>query len=151
MQFICIVHLRNLRHRLYIFWLRCMPSFSLLRSAIMCIRGSRPSYHRPTNMSIEAIDLSCSESRISNSTLKSYPSFTFNICLSHYHVSICSNVLYVNLYTFMLILLYIGIRCYKYISRERYTRLISSLARFRPLITRKVTKMINKTHDVKRA
>ena len=49
-----------------LFWLRCKLSFSLLRSAVMCIRGSRSSYHRPTNMFNEAIDLSCSESRISN-------------------------------------------------------------------------------------
>ena len=42
------------------FWLRCKLSFSLLRSAVMCIRGSRSSYHRPTNMFIEGIDLSCS-------------------------------------------------------------------------------------------
>ena len=94
-----------------LFWLRCKLSFSLLRSAIMCIRGSRSfyhrstitcirgsrssyhrptitcirgsrssyhrptitcirgsrsPYHRPTNMFSEAIDLSCSESRISN-------------------------------------------------------------------------------------
>ena len=49
-----------------LFWLRCKLSFSLLHSAIMCIRGSRSSYHRPTNMFSEAIDLSCSESRISN-------------------------------------------------------------------------------------
>ena len=49
-----------------LFWLRCKLCFSLLRSAIMCIRGSRSSYHRPTNMFSEAIDLSCSESRISN-------------------------------------------------------------------------------------
>ena len=32
-------------------------------------------------------------------------------------------------------LLYIGIRCYKYIPRERYTRLLSYFVRFRPLIT----------------
>ena len=28
-------------------WLRCRLSFAILRSAIMCIRGSRSSYHRP--------------------------------------------------------------------------------------------------------
>ena len=33
-----------------LFWLRCKLSFSLLRSAIMCVRGSGSSYHRPTNM-----------------------------------------------------------------------------------------------------
>ena len=30
-----------------IHWLRCRLSFSLLRSAIMCLRGSRSSLHRP--------------------------------------------------------------------------------------------------------
>ena len=47
-----------------LFWLRCKLSFSLLRSAIMCIRGSRSSYHHPSRTSGEAIDLICSESRI---------------------------------------------------------------------------------------
>ena len=28
-------------------WLRCQLSFAILRSAIMCVRGSRSSYHRP--------------------------------------------------------------------------------------------------------
>ena len=28
-----------------LFWIRCKPSFSLLQSAMMCIRGSRSSYH----------------------------------------------------------------------------------------------------------
>ena len=28
-------------------WLRCRLNFSLLRSAIMCIRGSRSAHHRP--------------------------------------------------------------------------------------------------------
>ena len=28
-------------------WLRCRLSFAILRSAIMCVRGSRSSYHRP--------------------------------------------------------------------------------------------------------
>ena len=47
-----------------LFWLRCKLSFSLLRSAIMCIRGSRSSYHHPSRTTGEAIDLICSESRI---------------------------------------------------------------------------------------
>ena len=29
-------------------WLRCRLSFAILRSAILCIRGSRSSRHRPT-------------------------------------------------------------------------------------------------------
>ena len=44
-----------------LFWVRCKLSFSLLRSAIMCIRGSRSSYHHPAGMLREAIDLTCSE------------------------------------------------------------------------------------------
>ena len=28
-------------------WLRCRLSFAILRSAIMCLRGSRSSYHHP--------------------------------------------------------------------------------------------------------
>ena len=47
-----------------LFWLRCKLGFSLLRSAIMCIRVSRSSYHHPSRTSGEAIDLICSESRI---------------------------------------------------------------------------------------
>ena len=34
-----------------LFWLRCKLSFSLLRSAIMCIQGSRSSYHHPSRTS----------------------------------------------------------------------------------------------------
>ena len=47
-----------------LFWVRCKLSFLLLRSAIMCIRGSRSSYYRLGRMPGEAIDLVCSESRI---------------------------------------------------------------------------------------
>ena len=35
-------------YSLTIFWLHAKLSFSLLRSAIMCLRGSRSSYHRGT-------------------------------------------------------------------------------------------------------
>ena len=42
-----------------LFWLRCKLSFSLLQSAVMCIRGSRSSYYRPTSMFNETINLSC--------------------------------------------------------------------------------------------
>ena len=42
-------------------WIRCKLSYSLLRSAGMCLRGSRSSYHR-TNLQDPAIDLACSSS-----------------------------------------------------------------------------------------
>ena len=46
-------------------WLRCRLSFSLLRCAIMCIRGSRSSTHRPV---LGPLDLSMvfAESRLTN-------------------------------------------------------------------------------------
>ena len=50
-----------------LFWLRCKLSFSFLRSAIMCLRGTCSSIHHPTGPPKigEPIDLTCSESRIS--------------------------------------------------------------------------------------
>jgi hypothetical protein len=36
-------------YRKTINWLRCQLSFSLLRSAIMCLRGYRSSHHNPIN------------------------------------------------------------------------------------------------------
>ena len=45
-----------------LYWLRCKLSFSLLRSAITSLRGSR-SYHR-FKFSDTAIDLACAESRL---------------------------------------------------------------------------------------
>ena len=49
-----------------LFWLRCNLSFSLLRSAIMCLRGVRSSFHHPAKPSKieEPIKLTCSEGRI---------------------------------------------------------------------------------------
>ena len=46
-------------YSLTLFWLRCRLSFSLLRSAIVCLRGSRSSYHRPStaNLFESPIDL----------------------------------------------------------------------------------------------
>ena len=46
-----------------LFWIRCKLSFSLLHSAIMCIRGSRSSCHLT---GLGAIDLTCSEGRIAS-------------------------------------------------------------------------------------
>ena len=43
-------------------WMRCSLSFSLLRSAVMCIRGSRSSSHRVPNASLE---LGVAESHLS--------------------------------------------------------------------------------------
>ena len=43
-------------------WIRCKLSFSLLRSAVMCIRGSQSAYHSPAVT--EDMDLACSEGRV---------------------------------------------------------------------------------------
>ena len=42
-----------------IHWLRCRLSISLLRSAIMCLRGSRSSLHQPVYALVNTIDLAC--------------------------------------------------------------------------------------------
>ena len=47
-------------------WLRCVLNFSLIRSAIQCIRGARSARHRPGRLSLESpIDVAAEESRIS--------------------------------------------------------------------------------------
>ena len=45
-----------------IHWIRCKLSFSLLRSSIMCLRGSRSALHHPANT--PDMDLACSEGRV---------------------------------------------------------------------------------------
>ena len=47
-------------------WLRCLLSFSLLRSAIRCFRGARSSRHSPISPPIPS-DLIHREARLSNS------------------------------------------------------------------------------------
>jgi hypothetical protein len=46
-------------------WLRCRLSFSLLRSAIMCLQGSRSSHHNPINSFGGEIELALVEGRVS--------------------------------------------------------------------------------------
>ena len=47
--------------------IRCRLNFSLLRSAIMCLRGSRSATHRPASpLSGDIIDLSSAEGRVPN-------------------------------------------------------------------------------------
>ena len=49
-------------------WIRCRLGFSLLRSAIMCLRRSRSSRHHPEHHPIDggSIDLACSMGRVPN-------------------------------------------------------------------------------------
>ena len=44
-------------------WLTCHLCFSLLHSAVMCLRGSRSTYHRHNLIDL-SIDLACFESRL---------------------------------------------------------------------------------------
>ena len=48
-----------------IHWLRCRLSFSLIRSAIMCLRGSRSTLHHP-GVNFDNINLALSEGRVSS-------------------------------------------------------------------------------------
>jgi len=49
-------------------WLRCRLSFAILRSAILCIRGSRSSFHRPFRQALN-IALATSEGHIPSADL----------------------------------------------------------------------------------
>ena len=53
-----------------IHWIRCRLNFSLLRSSIMCLRGSRSAHHRPAGPPIttNTMDLACSEGRVPGSS-----------------------------------------------------------------------------------
>ncbi len=46
-----------------IHWIRCKLSYSLLRSAIMCLRGARSRIHHPV-VSTDTMDLACQEGRV---------------------------------------------------------------------------------------
>ena len=50
-----------------IHWIRCRLNFSLLRSSIMCLRGSRSAHHRPADPT-NNMDLACSEGRVPGSS-----------------------------------------------------------------------------------
>ena len=48
-----------------LYWLRCRLNFSLLRSAIMCIRGSRSTFSPDSTSPTESIDLALHEGQVS--------------------------------------------------------------------------------------
>ena len=56
-----IAERRKMSYQCTIVWMRCQLNFSLIRSAIMCLRGSR--YHYPPRLP-ESIDLTIAESRL---------------------------------------------------------------------------------------
>ena len=55
---------REFRYSQMMNWLRCRLSYSLLRSAIQCIRGARSSYHLPD--CVAPVDLVISQSHLVN-------------------------------------------------------------------------------------
>ena len=50
-----------------VFWLRCRVCFSLLRSAIMCVRGNRSTIRRPV---VANVDLAFSEGKMRDEDLQ---------------------------------------------------------------------------------
>ena len=61
----CIAEKHGKPYGKTVHWLRCRLNFSLLRSAIMCLRGSRSACHRPEcPWSSDTIDLACAEGRV---------------------------------------------------------------------------------------
>ena len=76
-------------------WIRCRLSFSLLRSAIICLRGSRSAPHRPAGMLIttDTMDVACSEGRVPNFVNLEHG--TMWTCNTFYQpVYICQSVYY---------------------------------------------------------
>ena len=57
----------NQQYSTTLHWMRCCQSLSLIRSAIMCLRGARSTYHHPT-FSGDSMDVACSEGRIFSRT-----------------------------------------------------------------------------------
>ena len=57
---------RSINYNKSLFWLRCRVCFSLLRSAVMCLRGHRSSVGRPSTTNI---DLAYSEGRLESGGL----------------------------------------------------------------------------------
>ena len=57
---------RSINYNKCLFWLRCRVCFSLLRSAVMCLRGHRSSVGRPSTTNI---DLAYSEGRLESGGL----------------------------------------------------------------------------------
>ena len=57
----------NINYSCCVFWLRCRVCFSLLRSAIMCVRGNRSSVRRPV---VANVDLAFSEGKMKNEDLR---------------------------------------------------------------------------------
>ena len=46
-------------------WIRCLLSFSLVRSSVMCLRGARSSYHHPTRPDCDTpLDVALSEGHV---------------------------------------------------------------------------------------
>ena len=73
----CMLHFMQLVHpfqktssyatviSIFTIWIRCRLNFSLLRSAIMCLRGARSAVYRPAGPLISTMDLACVEGRVS--------------------------------------------------------------------------------------
>ena len=55
--------IREVPYSTTLFWLRCKLSFSLLRSAIMCLRGTRSF---PSHSQYHSIVLACAEAKVSH-------------------------------------------------------------------------------------
>ena len=46
-------------------WIRCLLSFSLVRSSVMCLRGARSSYHRPAKPDFDTpLDVALSDGHV---------------------------------------------------------------------------------------
>ena len=60
----CLANKWDQSYNSTISWLRCRLTFSLLRSAVQCLRGARSSRGNPTTPAIPPIDLAQSELKL---------------------------------------------------------------------------------------
>ena len=87
----CLADLLSLKHDMpyssLVGWLRCKLSFAILRSAVMCIRGSRSSMHHATR-DFSDIAVACSEGCVPwNSNCISLRTFNKSIISKTFHTA----------------------------------------------------------------
>ena len=83
--------------------IRCQLSFSLLRSAIMCLRSARSSKHHPVRPDISSVDLALSEGRL----IHKFNTCVFLLCFVNLLFPLLISLTY--FLTFLLVCIYFNI------------------------------------------
>ena len=82
-------------------WIRCQLSFSLLRSAVLCLRGARSSLHRPVFSSVTSLDLATMEGKLDTWPYwPCLPIYLFSHLFIYFFISspsLCINIIFLSL------------------------------------------------------